>query len=819
MHDMLDEQIIIAIKDMLDHHNHYAQKFRMARDKLHSAAVPDLKMKLISQRQTDGRLYNLPTTTEVAALIRIHELHPAYLPLQYPLLYPKGEDGYRLNIPHKDHANIHAAKRKQVTLREYFAYRLQSRTDEAQTILHSRRLFQQWIVDGYCMIESQKINYVRQYQQQLRVDKYINLTGSNDHPKTLGRERGKRIILPSSFVGDQRYMEQLYFDGMAICGHLGFPDLFLTMTCNPTWPKIQRKITQSNLTPNNCPDIITRVFKIKLNQLMNDLKHGNIFGNIIGCSDRITASLGNQDEIKQYLDCRYVSPPEACWKIFAFPMHARSPAVERLYFHLENQQHVYWTDDQQIGEVQSKNTIKESMFTAWMHSNKIYSYGWDLTYHQYISRFVYVTRKRCWQPRKQGNAIGRLIWVPPSAGELFYLRMMLSTAKGAQSYSDIRTVNGLVYPTFREACFAKGFLGSGQEFISALQEANNWGTAHYLRKLFVKLLFMNTMDKSEYVWQQTWQWMADDIIFNHRKQGIRLAEKETIHLCLTEIENMLQVNIRSLRDFPSMPYPIGYAPNQHHNNLIHNEMAYDKEMLAEQYYTAYQLLTDEQKTIVNTIMSVVNTQSAAVYFLYGYGGTGKTFVWTTLSSGIRSNGGIVCTIASLLLPGGRIAHSKFAIPVPATENSTCNIHQGSELAELLKVTKLIVWDKAPMCHKFAFEALDKSLKDIMQNNLPFGGKIMVFGGDFKQILPIVPKGNRSDIVHATINASYIWDHCQILKLIKNMRLLSNAPQQPNNEEIKQFSHWLLDIGDGKIGQYNDGFSEITIPDDFLIKKL
>ncbi|KAL5158793.1 hypothetical protein HKD37_15G043187 [Glycine soja] len=414
MHDMLDEQIIIAIKDMLVHHNHYAQKFRMARNKLHSTAVPDLKMKLISQRQTDGRLYNLPTTTEVAALIvsdehladkrdiilekqsgllkRIHELHPAYLPLQYPLLYPKGEDGYRLNIPHKDHANIHTAKRKQVTLREYFCYRLQSRTNEAHTILHSRRLFQQWIVDGYCMIESQKLNYVRQHQQQLRVDKYINLTGSNDHPETLGRDGGKRIILPSSFVGSQRYMEQLYFDGMVICGHLGFPDLFLTMTCNPTWLDIQRKVAQSNLTPNNCPDIITRVFKIKLNQLMNDLKHGNIFGNIIG---------------------------------------------------------------------------------------------------------------------------------------------------------------------------------------------------------------------------------------------------------------------------------------------------------SKQYNTTYQLLTDEQKTIVDTIMRVVNPQLAAIYFLYGYGGTGKTFVWTTLSSGIRSNGGIVCTvalsgIASLLLPGGRTTHSKFAIPVPATQNSTCNIHQDSELAELLK---------------------------------------------------------------------------------------------------------------------------------------
>ncbi|KAH1256097.1 hypothetical protein GmHk_03G006337 [Glycine max] len=285
MHDMLDEQIIIAIKNMLDHHNHYAQKFRMTRDKLQSAALLDLKIKLISQRQTDGRLYNLPTTTKVGALIvgdehsadkrdiiiekqsgllkRIHELHPAYLPLQYPLLYPKGEDGYRVDIPHKDHANIHTAKRKKVTLREYFCYRLQSRTNEAQTILHSRRLFQQWIVDGYCMIKSQKLNYVRQHQQQLRVDKYINLSVSNDYPEILGRDKGKRIILPSSFVGSQRYMEQLYFDGMTICGHLGFPDLFLTITCNPTWPEIQRKVTQSNLTPHNCPDIITRVFKNK----------------------------------------------------------------------------------------------------------------------------------------------------------------------------------------------------------------------------------------------------------------------------------------------------------------------------------------------------------------------------------------------------------------------------------------------------------------------------------------------------------------------------------------------------------------------------
>ncbi|RZB91694.1 hypothetical protein D0Y65_023895, partial [Glycine soja] len=176
----VDEDIIIGIKNMLDTHNRYAQKFRMSRDKLHSSAVCDLKLKLISGRQSDGRLYNLPNATEVATLIigdehivnnrdiiiekqtsmlqRINELHPAYLPLQYPLLYPHGEDGYRPNILHKDNPHSQVAKRNKVTMCEYFCYRMQSRDNEAQRILHSRRLFHQWVVDGYFVytIEWQK---------------------------------------------------------------------------------------------------------------------------------------------------------------------------------------------------------------------------------------------------------------------------------------------------------------------------------------------------------------------------------------------------------------------------------------------------------------------------------------------------------------------------------------------------------------------------------------------------------------------------------------------------------------------------------------
>jgi len=103
-----------------------------------------------------------------------------------------------------------------------------------------------------------------------------------------------------------------------------------------------------------------------------------------------------------------------------------------------------------------------------MDSNQRYPQGRNLTYAQYLTKFVYVSRRRCWQPRKQGYTIGRLIWVPPSTGDLFYLRMMLSSTKGPQSYKDIRIVENVVYGTFREACLAKGFLGNDQEFIGAL---------------------------------------------------------------------------------------------------------------------------------------------------------------------------------------------------------------------------------------------------------------------------------------------------------------------------------------------------------------
>lgn len=198
-------------------------------------------------------------------------------------MFPYGEDGYRHDVLHRSTPNASNQKRNHLTIREWFSFRLQSRQTEAQTLLHGRRLFQQFIVDGYTMIESERLHFIRRNQPKLRVERYCNLHNSTPKGCAKGSSQGKRIILPSTFVGSRRYMEQLYFDGMAICSHVGFPDLFITFTCNPNWPEIQRLLAPLNLKLVDRPDILSRIFKIKLDHMIYDLTKQHLLGRVMAC--------------------------------------------------------------------------------------------------------------------------------------------------------------------------------------------------------------------------------------------------------------------------------------------------------------------------------------------------------------------------------------------------------------------------------------------------------------------------------------------------------------------------------------------------------
>ena len=127
-----------------------------------------------------------------------------------------------------------------------------------------------------------------------------------------------------------------------------------------------------------------------------------------------------------------------------------------------------------------------------------------------------------------------------------------------------------------------------------------------------------------------------------------------------------------------------------------------------------------------------------------------------------------------------------------------------------------------MMKKQCFEAFDRSLRDILQHenpnsfNLPFGGKCVVLGEDFRQILPVIPDGSRSDIVFSSINFSYLWSHYHVLKLTQNMRLQMNGADG-NVNELEEFAEWILKVGDGKLSKPNDGQVEIDILFKLLIQ--
>ncbi|XP_038678828.1 uncharacterized protein LOC119980265 [Tripterygium wilfordii] len=240
-----------------------------------------------------------------------------------------------------------------------------------------------------------------------------------------------------------------------------------------------------------------------------------------------------------------------------------------------------------------------------------------------------------------------------------------------------------------------------------------------------------------------------------------------------------------------------------------------------------------KKIVYHAGLEVVYKGNEGFFFVHGHGGSEKTFLYNAIISSLRSEGKIVLAVASsgiesLLLPGGRTVHSRFKIPIDVHSESSCHINKGSQLAKLIKKACVIVWDKAPMTHRHCFEALDRSMRDILTTDEEpieeknFGGKIVLLGGDFRQILPVIVKGSRYDTVKSCITQSHLWPHCNVYVLKDNMLLSDSGLNPEQRSELKKFSDWLLDIGEGraeaiKMDDNEDIANWIKIPQTLLLK--
>ena len=124
----------------------------------------------------------------------------------------------------------------------------------------------------------------------------------------------------------------------------------------------------------------------------------------------------------------------------------------------------------------------------------------------------------------------------------------------------------------------------------------------------------------------------------------------------------------------------------------------------------------------------------------------------------------------------------------------------SKEGQFLRQTDVLIWDDAPMAPRYALEIMDRTLKDIMCNDLLFDGNIVILGRDFRQLLPILPRSIRSKVINFSIKSSILWNVFHKFQLTCNMRAI--------DEDIS-FSKFGLDVGNGDLNDSNDN---IDIPE-------
>ena len=150
-------------------------------------------------------------------------------------------------------------------------------------VLHSGKLFQQYACDLFSAVESDRLDFYRANQDKMKSSTKKNARKAVES-KTPDEE-AKPVILPSTFIGGNKWYVEQYMDAMTRVAKFGSPDLFVTMTCNPKWDEIQQSMSRIQQTHKisaaDRPDILARVFHIKMTVLIHELTKKQIFGEVI----------------------------------------------------------------------------------------------------------------------------------------------------------------------------------------------------------------------------------------------------------------------------------------------------------------------------------------------------------------------------------------------------------------------------------------------------------------------------------------------------------------------------------------------------------
>ena len=508
----------------------------------------------------------------------------------------------------------------------------------------------------------------------------------------------------------------------------------------------------------------------------------------------VSENIVEHDEIKSFLETRYVSAPEAVWRLSKFPMSHFSHTVVRLAIHVPLHQMVYFQESQVDAAIDRAATA-ETTLTAYFKLNESDSDARGILYPDIPMYYTWQSSGKQWKRRvrKGGKIVSRMYHVSPRDTERFHLRLLLLHVPGATSFQFLKTVNGTTVETFRDACIARNLLEGDEQYHNVLEEASTFHMPHEIRQLFCHLLVFCSPTNSLELWEAHCDAMSEDFARHLSEEAAKQAALACIHRMLRSLgSNCVQYKLPE-------PVNVSELPTDPNYFVPHDSSISLEDLNADQLSAAEAILSDLEKG--------PNIVSPRLYFCDAPGGYGKSTMLNVVINEATSRGFNVASsawtgCAKELLFEGHTCHQLFKLPVPVLDDSVCNVKPASIHGDYLRSIDLFLIDEISMVDINAFDAIDRCMRDITQNpDVAFGGKLFCFAGDFRQLLPVVPDASPAEIIEHCVKQSPVWQDVKVFKLTKNMRA---------HPDEKDFVDWLLKMGNGSLKSEVAGNEEYMI---------
>ncbi|KAL0290225.1 UNVERIFIED_CONTAM: hypothetical protein Sangu_2581200 [Sesamum angustifolium] len=531
----LDPELIEKIRQILDAHNPFVKIFRQLAQR---ADIHDCRL-LIREKPGTHLQYTLPTSSQVAAilvggeelmeasdrdiivqtvggeLINIKDYAGYYDPLQYPLLLPYGTYGW--------YSNYESIRGRRITCCDYYAYMLQIRGITLSIILHGGRLLQQYVVDNYVKIEAQKLRWIRFHQNDIRAELY---------------------------------------EGLQDCLNAGEnnADIFLTMTCNPSWKEIKDQLLPGQ-TPQDRPDLLTRIFRAKYEELKEDIFHKGVLGKTIAHVHVIEFQKRGLPHVHMLVifdEDDKLNTPEDYDCVVRAEIPDKNEEPELYAAVLKHMIH---------GPSNERNsrTMLTEFFKIYIEEQEQNMY----LYKDFPKYYRWLPSERKWLKRSTTQkVIGRVYAVAPSEGERFYLRLLLNHVTGPKSFDDLLTVDGVHYLTFKQAAEKHGLLEDDNSIRDCLVEARSFRMPSALRRLFATILLYCEPSGVRMLWEENYPHMIEDYPSSSNVNSLYIMNK-----LLHDINDILQQHKRSIKEFDLPQISEGFEDMRAISDLIEHELS------------------------------------------------------------------------------------------------------------------------------------------------------------------------------------------------------------------------------------------------------